>query len=156
PTDTGNLSVNIRLPLGTAIETTDKIMHQVDGILASDPDVDAYITGSGFNFRGGGGSPSSPNVGGGSIQLKRQRKNPTAAVVRRLQAKFRAIPGARVQVTPFDIVANIIGGNTLGLTVDVYGNDLNQLSATAHDVQAALENIPGLTGVDTSLQDTTP
>ncbi len=156
PTDTGNLSVNMRLPLGTDVETTNGIMKKVDAILLKDPDIDTFISGAGFNFRAGGGSPSSPNSGGATVQLKEKRKSSTADVVKRIQAKLKSIPGARIQVNPFDIVANIIGGNNLGLTVDVYGQDLDQISKTAHDVQAALENIPGLTGVDTSLQDTTP
>ena len=155
-TDTGNLSVNMRLPLGTALETTDGIMKQVDTILANDPDVDTFISGAGFNFRSGGGGPSSPNSGGATVQLKANRKTPTDKVVTRLLAQLKKLPGARMQVSPFDIVANIIGGNNLGLTVDVYGNDLDQLSVTAHEVQAALEKVPGLDGVDTSLQDTTP
>lgn len=155
-TDTGNLNVNVRLPLGTSIETTDAVMHQVDSILMADPDIETFISGAGFNFRGGGGNPSSPNNAGATVQLKSTRKTTTDKIVKRLQAKLRSIPGARIQVNPFDIVANIIGGNNLGLTVDVFGNDLNQLSATAHDVQDALSNVPGLEGVDTSLQDAAP
>ncbi len=155
-TDTGNLSVGVRLPLGTALEVTDATMKQVDTILSSDPDIDAYISGAGFNFRSGGGGPSSPNNGGATIQLKPNRKSSTADVVKRLTTELKKLPGARIQVTPFDLVSNIIGGNNLGLTVDVYGEDLDVLSKTAHDVQAAMEGIPGLTGVDTSLQDTTP
>jgi HAE1 family hydrophobic/amphiphilic exporter-1 len=38
----------------------------------------------------------------------------------------------------------------------VFGDDLNELSKTAHDVQAAMSEVPGLTGVDTSLTDTAP
>ena len=155
-TDTGNLSIFIRLPLGTALETTNAAMKQVDAILSEDRDVETFITGAGFNFRSGGGGPSSPNSAGATIQLKAQRKSSTDDVVKRLQAKLKRIPGARIQVNAFDIVANIIGANNLGLSIVVYGNDLDQLSVTMHDVQAALEDIRGLTGVDTSLQDVTP
>ncbi len=157
-TDTGNLNVSVKLPLGTSLDTTDAIMQQVDQILANDPDIDTFFSGSGFNFRSGGGNQSSPNNGGAAIQLKARglRKSTTDKVVKRLQAALKKIPGARIQVNPFDIVANIIGGNNLGLTVNVFGNDLDQLSKTAHDVQAAMEKVPGLDGVDTSLQDTTP
>ena len=155
-TDTGNLSINIRLPLGTALETTDLAMRQVDAILAQDSDVETFISGAGFNFRSGGGGQSSPNSGGATIQLKAARKHNTTEVVKGLQAKLKKIPGARIQVYPSDVVANIIGANNLGLDIIVYGEDLDQLSVTMHEVQAALETVPGLTGVDTSLQDVTP
>ncbi|MHB8637203.1 MAG: efflux RND transporter permease subunit [Fimbriimonadaceae bacterium] len=156
PTDTGNLNLFLRLPLGTDLATTDGLMKQVDTILSNDPDVDTYISGSGFNFRAGGGGPSSPNSGGATVKLKDNRKSSTDTVVKRLQAQLKKLPGVRAVVYPFDIVANIIGGNNQGLTVDVYGDDLDRLSVTAHDVQNALEKVPGLDGVDTSLQDSTP
>jgi HAE1 family hydrophobic/amphiphilic exporter-1 len=155
-TDTGNVSVNIRLPLGTALETTNGIMKSVDGVLQKDPDVENFMSGAGFNFRGSGGGQSSPNSGGATLQLKPGRKSKTEDVVKRLQAEFKKIPGAKISVWPYDVVANIIGGNNLGLTVDVFGNDLDKLSQTAHDVQTAMEQVPGLDGVDTSLQDVTP
>jgi HAE1 family hydrophobic/amphiphilic exporter-1 len=155
-TDTGNLSINVKLPLGASLDTTDAAMKQVDTVLAKDPDVDCFISGSGFSFRSSGGSQSTPNNGGATVQLKASRKSKTAAVVMRLQKELATLPGAKIQVTPFDVVANIIGGNNLGLTVDVFGNDLTLLAKTSADVQAALDSIPGLTGVDTSLQDSTP
>jgi HAE1 family hydrophobic/amphiphilic exporter-1 len=155
-TDTGNLNVRVRLPLGTALETTDRIMKQVEGIIGNDPAVESYMVGSGFQMRGGGGGQDTPNNGSASIQLKATRKSSTDQVVKRLTAQMRRIPGARIQVTPFDIVANIIGGNNFGLSVDVYGQDLNQLTQTAKDVQSALDGIPGLDAVDVSIQDATP
>ena len=155
-TDTGNVNVNIRLPLGTDVDTTNRLMKQAEGILIQDPDIEVFLAGAGFNFRAGGGNPSGPNSGGALIQLKAKRKSSTSDVVKRLTAKLKAIPGARIQVTPFDIVANIIGGNSLGLTVNVFGEDLDELSKTSHDVQDALTDVKGLTGVDTSLQDTAP
>lgn len=155
-TDSGNLTVTVKLPLGASLDTTDATMRQVNAILAKDPDVDTYLSGSGFSFRSSGGSQSTPNNGGAAVQLKANRKSSTADVVKRLQAKLSKLPGAKIQVTPFDVVASIIGGNSLGLTVDVFGNDLTQLAKTAQTVETALDKIPGLTGVDTSLQDSTP
>jgi HAE1 family hydrophobic/amphiphilic exporter-1 len=155
-TDTGNLTINVKLPLGASLDTTDALIKQVDAFLSKDPDVETYISGSGFSFRSSGGSQSTPNNGGATIQLKANRKGNTTTVVKRLQAELSKLPGAKIQVTPFDVVANIIGGSNLGLTVDVFGNDLTLLAKTSADVQAALDKIPGLTGVDTSLQDATP
>ncbi len=155
-TDTGNLTINVKLPLGASLDTTVATMKQVDALLLKDPDIDTFLSGSGFSFRSSGGSASTPNNGGATIQLKANRKSSTTDVVKRLQGALSKFPGAKIQVTPFDVVANIIGGSNLGLTVDVFGNDLVQLAATSAQVQSALDKIPGLTGVDTSLQDATP
>ena len=155
-TDSGNLNVRVRLPLGTSIETTDATMKQVEAIVGKDPAIESYISGSGFSFRTGGGGQDSPNSGGLSIQLKANRHETTDEVSKRLQDKLKGIPGAMIRIFPFDIVANIIGGNNFGLTVDVYGQDLDQLTKTSHDVMAAMETVKGLEGVDSSVQDSTP
>lgn len=155
-TDTGNIQMRVRMPLGTSVETTDATMKQVEAILAKDPDIDTYLSGSGFTFRSGGGGPDTPNNGGATIRLKDNRKSTTDEVVKRLQAKFKSIPGTSVRLFPFDIVANIIGGSNFGLNVDIFGNDLDQLTKTAKDVQSVLETVKGLDGVDTSLQDAVP
>ena len=155
-TDTGNLRVNVRLPLGTDVQMTNMLMQKVDAMLAADPDVETYLSGAGFGFYSGGGGPSSPNNGGATVQLKADRKSSTDDVIKRLQTKLRTLPGVRISVYPFDVVANILGGNNFGLDVIVYGQDLDELSVTMHKVQTALETVPGLDGVDTSLQDTTP
>ncbi len=155
-TDSGNLRIRMQMPLGTSLATTDVAVKQLDAILLNDPAVDTFISGSGFNFGRGGGGPAGPENGGATVQLKGKRKNSTNDVVKRLQAQMRKIPGAKITVQPFDIVANIIGGNNFGVAVDVYGQDLVQLSKTAKDVQAALEKIPGMDGVDASLQDASP
>ncbi|HWA82132.1 MAG TPA: efflux RND transporter permease subunit [Fimbriimonadaceae bacterium] len=156
-TDTGNFNVNVKLPIGTALETTDAAMRQLEGILARDPDVDTYIVGSGTNvgLRGAGGG-GVPNQGGATVQLKANRKSSTDEVVKRIQRQASRIAGARININPFDIVANIIGGNNFGVSVDVYGQDLDQLTKTSREVMDALDKVPGLEAVDTSVQDSAP
>lgn len=155
-TDSGNLTVRLKLPIGTSVDVTDRSMNQVERILASDPDVERVISGAGVNvgLRGAGGA--NPNEGGATVLLKENRKTPTADVVRRLQKKFSGIPGARVMVTPLDMVANILGGNNYGFSVDVYGQDLQQLTILSQQVQQAMSEVPGLENVDLSVQDATP
>lgn len=156
-TDTGNININVRLPIGTAVNVTDQIMRQVEQVLAGDTDIDTYIVGAGtgVGLRGGGGG-GSPNNGSATVQLKENRKSKTSDVVKRLQQRLARVPGARIQVSPFDVVANIIGGNNTSMGVDVFGPDLEGLGKAAAQVEDAMMDIPGLQNVDTSVQDTTP
>lgn len=156
-TDSGNLNVNVRLPVGTALEVTEKTMRQVEAIVSKDPDIETYLTGVGTGVgRGGGGGGNSPNNGSMSIRLKENRKGTTDDVMKRLQRGLARIAGARVQVSPVDIVANIIGGQNFGFGIDVYGQDLKVLTEACRTVQAALTDVPGLQNVDLSVQDTNP
>lgn len=157
-TDSGNLQVRVRLPIGTAVEVTDKVMRQVEAILEKEEDIETYMigAGTGVGLRGGGGGGNSPNEGSATIKLLDDRKSSTDEVVKRLQAKFSSLAGARVSVNPVDIVANILGGNNFGFGVDVYGNDLEELTQVARTVQQVMSEVPGLENVDLNVQDTNP
>ncbi|MFI5387282.1 MAG: efflux RND transporter permease subunit, partial [Fimbriimonadales bacterium] len=61
-----------------------------------------------------------------------------------------------ITCTPFDIVANLVGGNNFGLSVDIYGQNYDALTKTAHQAVDALAKIPGLDAVDLSIQDSAP
>jgi HAE1 family hydrophobic/amphiphilic exporter-1 len=73
PTDSGNLSIGVRLPPGTALAKTDRVMRQVERTLADNPDIATYFTTVGAGGRGGFGG-SSASQGSVSIQLKKVRE----------------------------------------------------------------------------------
>ncbi|MBS1719970.1 MAG: efflux RND transporter permease subunit [Armatimonadetes bacterium] len=154
-TDSGNINVRLKLPIGTTLEKTDATMRTVEAILAKDPDVDTILAGAGANIglRGSGGAP--PQEGSATIRLKANRKSSTADVVKRLQRSFGSIAGARVQVSTLDVVQNVLGANT-GFSIDVYGTDLEELTKAARSAQAAISDIPGLQNVDLQVQDALP
>lgn len=154
-TDTGDLQVRVRLPLGTALAETNKVMLEVESILMSDPDVQTAVVGAGANINLRGGGNSAGHEGSGIVRLKSDRKADTETVVRRLQGQLGKLPGVRAQVSPYDAVANTLGGNP-GMSVDIFGQDLSQLTQIAQQVRERLETIPGLENVDVSVQEATP
>ncbi|CAN5570917.1 efflux RND transporter permease subunit [soil metagenome] len=156
-TDTGDVTVRIRLKNATAVAITDAAMKKAEKILTDDPDVESYIAGSGtgVGVRGGGNGGRS-NEGSAQVHLKANRTSKTEDVVKRLQKEFNAIPGVNAQVSPYDVVANILGGNNTGLSVDIFGQDLGTLTSVADSVKEALSDIPGLENVDTQQQDANP
>jgi len=155
--DSGDLSVRIRLPIGTALNTTMEKMEEVEAILLADPDVETVFLAAGANlgFRGTVGNPSSFE-GSANVHLRADRKAKTEDVVKRLQRAMGGIAGIRATINPFDLVSNILGGSNQGMQVDIFGQDLTQLTATANVVKERLSNIPGLEGVDLNVQDSSP
>jgi HAE1 family hydrophobic/amphiphilic exporter-1 len=156
-TDSGDINVRVRLPIGTALETTYDKMMQVEQVLLADPDVETVFLAAGGNigFRGAVGNPSSFE-GSANVHLKKKRSGSTEEVVKRLQRQLGTIPGIRANANPFDLVANILGGNTQGMQVDVFGQNLTELTQTARQVMERLSGIPGLEGVDLNIQEATP
>ena len=157
-TDSGDLSVRIRLPVGTALQVTQGLMKQVEQILMADPDVRTVVVGAGtgVSARGAGGGGGSANFGSATVRLKAVRKAETEDVVKRLQQRLGKLPGIRAQVSPYDVVANILGGNNSGISVEVYGPDLKVLPKVAEQVRAAMDGIPGLENVDVSVEESSP
>ncbi len=154
--DSGNVTVRVKLPIGTALSKTDETMKVVESILLKDPDVETVIAGAGANVGLRGAGNGVANEGSASIKLKDDRKARTDDVVKRLQRALRKVPGAQSQVSSYDIVANILGGANTGMSVDVYGQDLVELTQTAKSVRDVMSGIPGMENVDVSVQDAAP
>lgn len=155
-TDSGDLNVRVRLPIGRTLAQTDAAIKKIEVILANDQDVETVIAGAGtrVGLRGGGDGP--PHEGSLMVRLKENRAASTEEVVKRLQKSVGMIPGVRAQISPFDAVANTLGGNQTGISIDIFGQDLAQLTAVARNVQSALEGIPGLENVDVAVQEAAP
>ncbi len=155
-TDTGDLTARVRLAIGTALPITDDVMRRVEKILLADPDVDTVIAGAGarVGLRGGGGNGPG-HEGSAQIRLKADRKSSTEDVVKRLTKQISVIPGVRAQVSPYDIVANMLGGGAMGISIDVFGPDLDELLVVGGTIRDAIENVPGLENADLNVEEST-
>lgn len=156
PTDSGNITVRVRFPIGQALSVTDEKMKIVEAAIAKDPDVEIVIAGAGANVGLRGSGQGVGYEGSASVRLKDDRKSRTEDVVKRLQRAISGVPGARAQVSAYDVVAQTLGGGTPGLSVDVFGPDLDTIMASAKQVQEKLDGIPGLENVDISVQEASP
>ena len=154
-TDSGDFQVNMRLPIGTELSKTREWADYLERNLLADPDVETVFVGAGANvsFRGSGGS--LPYRGGATVRLKANRRSTTEEVINRLKPMMAKIPG-RTNASPFDMVSNILGGNSQGVEVDVFGSSLAGMQASAKTVQDALQAVPGLESVDISIEDASP
>ncbi len=156
-TDSGDINVRVRLPVGTALSTTRDKMDQVEKALLADPDIETVFlsVGAGISFRGSVGGAQA-NAGAANIHLKHERKGTTEEISKRIEASLKNISGIRATASPFDLVSNIIGGNAQGLQIDILGANLEQLSVVAKQVKEEITDVPGLEGVDVSVEDSTP
>lgn len=156
-TDSGNYSVNLKLPVGSAYAVTDKVTRQMEKDLETDPDVQSVFAASGTNmgFRGAGSTAISYQ-GAATVTLKDDRKHSTQDDITSMQKKLGQIPGVRAIITPYDLVTQILTGGATNMEVDVFGPNYDVVSAKAQEVMALLRKTKGLEGVDTSVQEATP
>lgn len=156
-TDSGDFTVQIKHPVGTAFSKTDDTLKKVEQILLSNPDVETVFDAAGANLglRGTANTPTS-YIAGATVRLKANHKKSTQQVVADLQKQFGQIPGIRGIAAPYDLVTQILTGNATNMEVDVFGTNYDQLFTTANQVLDAMKTVPGLEAVDLNIQEKTP
>jgi len=156
-TDTGNFTVNLKYPVGTALSKTKATMDQVEKIIMSDPDVATEFTAAGASLSLRGTTTAQIGYQGGStVTLKDNRKQTTQDNINFMNKKLAKIPGVLAIVQPYDIVTQILTGGGTNMEVDVFGPDYDQVTAAAKIVQQKMTGVTGLEGVDLGVQENTP
>lgn len=156
-TDSGNFTVNMKLPVGTAYTETDALLRRAEQIVRKNPDVETIFAASGTNLSLRGSTTAQIAYQASmTVRLKENRKQSTQDLMKVIQKQLGSFGGARVTVQPYDIVTQLISGGNQNIEVDVYGPDLPTLSNIARDVMQEVRNIPGMENADTNVQDATP
>ena len=156
-TDSGNINVLIKLPVGTALTVTDATMKQVEDTLLKNPNVETVfaVAGSTLSLRGTS-TALTGYYGAATVRLKENRKQTTQQVINDVQKRLAKLPGARAIVTPYDLVTQILTGGAQNMEVDIYGDDLAQLSNLSRGILAQARQIPGFESADLNVQESTP
>ncbi len=156
-TDSGDFRVQVKMPIGTALEKTNQVMKQIEKTITENPNVQTAFAAAGTNLSLRGTSTSlSANEGSVTVKLKEHRKESTQQIVADLRKKFSQVPGARVQVSQFDLVSQIMSGGNQNVEVNIFGDDLKTLAQLGKQVTDKMRDIQGLENVDVNWQEATP
>ena len=145
--DDSQFMVNIEMPQGTSLARLTDLTSNIEGTLATLPEVQNTFTTL------GGDAANDQNIGSVFVQLfpKNQRKRSKKVVEADLRQRFVSIPGAKIVLGN----ARDVGGGAFSnfdLSLELTGNDLDQLGATADKFVAMLKKTPGFRDVDTSYE----
>lgn len=156
-TDSGDFSIVIKMPVGTALEKTDVAVRQVEKIVTDDPNVlTAFaVSGTTLSLRGAT-TALTPYQGSVTVKLKEHRKSTTLEVMNALRKKLAGVAGARALVNQFDLVTMIMTGGPQNVEIDIFGDDLSTLSALGKQAMAAARGVTGLENVDVNWQEAMP
>ncbi|MBI3948047.1 MAG: efflux RND transporter permease subunit [Armatimonadetes bacterium] len=155
-TDSGDLNVNVRMPVGTAATTTNAVVRQIEAILAANPSVETALATAGAGGMRGTSASARGNQGSVTVHLKPERKASTMQVIGELRREMARIPGARVMISSSDIVSRVITGGAQNLEVVIFGSELGTLASLARDAMDRLREIPGFENLDVNWQESTP
>ncbi len=155
-TDSGDFTVSVKLPVGTALSKTDEVMQRVEQSIASNPNVATVFATVGSRGGMGGGQALTPYQGGVSVKLKDDRTQSTLEVICDLRRQLSGLPGVQARLFQMDLVTNLMTGGNPNLEVDIFGDDLATLSAIARDVMSRVRGLPGFENVDVNWQEAMP
>lgn len=144
--DEGAFVIDYHTPWGTSLVETDRQLQRAEQILRATPEVESYSRRTGARLAL---AISEPNSGDYLVKLKPERGRATQDVIAELRARFHAaVPG--VQWDFPGILSDLIGDLTWSpkpIEVKLFSSDLEFLKRKAPEVEAQLQQVPGV--VDT-------
>jgi HAE1 family hydrophobic/amphiphilic exporter-1 len=160
--DEGQLRMTLRLPVGSPVEETKRVMDKVEGIIFQDvPELYSLWTRSGSGRSAGiwSGRFSGPHTGRASMMLGDQsdRDRSAEAIAASLRERVREIPGAIITVYPGGIVSRVMTfGSDEPIDVEILGYELATGSRLAKEVDQILREVRGVTDIQVGREEGFP
>ena len=150
-TDSGNFTIFVTTPVGTAFEKTDQNVAKVEEILKTVPEIDNEITivGTVQKF----GMRPAPNTAYISVTLKNKRDRSTQQVVADLLARLRSLPGTGIRFSMTDLVVQLLTANKSPVELKIFGPDMDTLSQLADKASKLMKQVPGIRDVNLEVDD---
>lgn len=157
--DQGQLTVTVELPTGSQFEDTVQKVAEVEGILSTYKEIEiisASVLNSGGSFGFGGGTGAA-DTGTITVVLapKADRDFTTTEFADDLREKTAEIQGAVISVAAIDNPGMAMLGGS-GVTVEILGDDLDELKSIAEDVKNMFLDTEGITEAKTSINVSVP
>jgi hydrophobic/amphiphilic exporter-1 (mainly G- bacteria), HAE1 family len=152
--DEGAVRITLDLPPGTPLDQTSSVAARAEAALtASIPEIDAVLTtiagaGSGVLSAGGGANTAELLV------TTREPRRPTETLVREMRSLMADLPDAAVFVIATD--PGGAGGGQAPIQLRITGPDFDVLRQLAGQVTDALQFVPALSDVESTLEDPRP
>jgi len=147
--DDGRVMVKVKLPTGTSVEQTNRVLSQIEAQLSGDPLVESLFSLAGGRVQGVY-TYEVANEGELNLQLipRHARKISTEAYINKIRPRVAqiSIPGGKAMVTPMKIkgLRQVGKGD---IEVEIKGQDMNRLFGLAQQVSGIISQSPRLTNV---------
>ncbi|MBI4721321.1 MAG: efflux RND transporter permease subunit [Chitinivibrionia bacterium] len=145
----GDFSFNIQLPEGSALSATDSKIREMEDIIRSRQGIATYYSSVGTATRQGSNVKSKDtNIGQINIVLKnRNDKKSEARLIEELRREFAAIEGMT-----FKFARPMYFSFQTPIEVNVFGYNLDELKEASDRVMRAVEGVPGIKDVKTTME----
>jgi HAE1 family hydrophobic/amphiphilic exporter-1 len=162
--DAGAIAISFKLPIGTRLETSEKILAQVEDLIQKNvPEIRDNFSRIGIEGKGMGsmasvfGGITGSHAGQMRIQLvkKNARRRTTDQILEALRPKLAAIPGIDIKMSKQQGMGGAMG-NAAPIQVEIQGYDLDIGRRLAKQVAQMIEKVNGARDVEISREEGLP
>jgi len=152
--DQGQFNINITLPTGTNLETTRKVVGEVEKIVSKIPEIKSMLTTAGEGSGGMGFSSQGGNSGTIMVNLVDQNKRDRsmAKIINQLREKIGTYPDAQIKFSEQSM--SFSSGSDL--EVKISGDSLDELENIANRILVSIAEVEGVYDLESSVEDVRP
>ena len=140
--DEGSIVLDYSSPPGTSLEETDRMLRQVEKILVTVPEIEAYSRRTGTQM---GFFITEPNRGDYLIELKKKRDKSTDEVISGIRKEVEASqPALRIDFG--QVIGDMLGDlmtSVQPIEVKIFGNDIPKLQELSKQVADIVTQVKG-------------
>jgi CzcA family heavy metal efflux pump len=144
--DEGSIVLDYNSPPGTSLEETDRMLREVEKVLVTVPEVDAYSRRTGTQM---GFFITEPNRGDYLIQLKKTRDKTTEEVISDIRKKVEATqPALRIDFG--QVIGDMLGdlmSSVQPIEVKIFGTDQTKLQQLSKELANIITHVEGTADV---------
>ncbi len=160
--DRGMILLSVKMPVGTSLEETDRVVRMVENILENEPAVKIISAQSGSqaeedpqdaasNFSASGSHEGLLWIG---LVGKDKRKLADLEVLEKLRGKLPKLKGVTFEA--LDMNQMFMGGAQAPVEIKIFGKSLNVLKDTANKAINRVQDVEGLRDLSHSLSERKP
>jgi HAE1 family hydrophobic/amphiphilic exporter-1 len=149
--DQSAMQINLEMPTGTRVETTNMVTQQMEQIISHYPEVKTIFVACGTS----GGYTAAGNNAIFFVDMvpKEQRSRSTEDVEEALKKEFAKLPGATIHISAASLSS---GGSSAPVQLALVGANWKSVSRAAVQVKKIAEQIPGTSDVRLSSEEGKP
>jgi CzcA family heavy metal efflux pump len=144
--DEGSIVLDYASPPGTSLDETDRILREVEKIIHTVPEVQAYSRRTGTQM---GFFITEPNTGDYLIQLKKKRDRTTEEVIEDIRKRVESTqPSLRIDFG--QVIGDMLGDlmtSVQPIEVKVYGDNQEKLKELSAKIAGVVESVDGTADV---------
>ena len=157
--DQSMLMMKVKLPVGSSLEETDKVVSYIEDIFQNEPSVETVIVQNGVNEEDRGQSGDMANAGSHEGMLwaamapKSDRDMTTTQIGEMVRAKVPPMREVKIENIDF---GSAMGGGGNDVDIEIFGKDFLVLRDISDQVATAIQVVEGVVDIKTSMDEAKP